>query len=152
MEASATAAVEPTTASAVESSTAVRREAATAAICAARVVADRTVPIVAAAAVVSSPTVVAVAVVSMAVVSATVVAMVVEPGTSADKDATDEPARSVISVRRTGIGGIAVIAIRTNRGRTVTIAVACVYRPANADADCHLLRVGERRAQHANRQ
>jgi hypothetical protein len=130
----ATAAVEPT-AAAVEPTAAARCEpaasittvpivaaapaivAATAVVSATAIItAGAVIPaaaIIAATAVVTSSAIVAAAVKSATVEAPPVIAVV--PGAGADEDATSEPVRPVVAVRRTGIRGIAVIAIGANR-------------------------------------
>jgi hypothetical protein len=123
-----TAAVEPT-AAAVEPTAAARCEpaasittvsvvAAAPAIVAAMAVvsAAAVIPvsaIIAATAVVTSSAIVAAAVKSATVEAPTVIAVV--PGAGADEHATNEPVRPIVAVRRTGIRGIAVIAVGANR-------------------------------------
>jgi hypothetical protein len=61
-----------------------------------------------------------------AIESATPVAAIPRPG--ADKDATYEPARSVIAVGRASVGIIRIVAVRTDWGR-IPVAVVSVPSP-----------------------
>jgi hypothetical protein len=80
---------------------------------------------------------------SAAVVAMTVVP--VEPGTGADEDSADEPIRAVVSIGRTSIRVIIIVAVRAYRRRSnITIS-----RPESY-ADSHSLRVSERSGKHAN--
>ena len=148
MEASATSAVESTSAT-VEPTTAARREAATASISAAGVVADRTVSIVAAAAVVAASAVVpSAAIEATATVESATIAT--EPWAGANEDAANEPIRSVVAVWRAGVWGIAVVTIGASRS-PVSVAVTGVSRSAKTNANRHSLGVRISRAKQANR-
>jgi hypothetical protein len=82
--------------------------------------------------------------------AATVEATPTEPGAGANEDPADEPVRAVVSVRRTGIGGIAVIAIRASRS-PVAVSVPGVSRSTKANAKRHSLRVRISCTKQANR-
>jgi hypothetical protein len=75
-----------------------------------------------------------------------------EPGTRADKDATREPVRTVVTIRRASVRVITVIAVGANRRRGVTIPITCVNRAAESDPNRDSLGVRERRKQQANGQ
>jgi len=86
--------------------------------------------------------VVSVAVVAAAVsVIGTVIISAVPsiPGASADKDSADKPARSVISIRGAGIGGVRVISPGAYRGIIAVYVSAIHYcgRYWNADANAY---------------
>jgi hypothetical protein len=51
-----------------------------------------------------------------------------EPGARADKEATAKPGRSIVSIRRAGVGIVAVVAIGTDGGR---ITISPVHRATN---------------------
>jgi hypothetical protein len=93
-----------------------------------------------------TPAVPVVAAVPVAVTPVSVTPVAVIPGAGANEDATDEPAGAVVAVRRAGIGIVAVIPIRTNRSRAVSVPViirgvivlAIVARIPNPYADGHL--------------
>ena len=70
-----------------------------------------------------------------------------EPWAGTDEDPSREPIGTVKTVRRTSVRVIVVVAIRANRcGVDIPIA------RANSHSKCHSLRVGKRRAKHANSQ
>jgi hypothetical protein len=160
----ATAAVEAAaTTTAVEATTAANASAMVAAACAAAVVAtgaaaDECVaatgipgrPAVKAAstsgvsnsaaiaAVISSAAVVSTAtVVAAATVVATASPVAVIPGASTDKEAADEPARSIVSIRRASVRIVVVVAPRTDRSR-VSIPIIPVSSVTNPDAHTYL--------------
>jgi hypothetical protein len=148
MEAASTAAVEGASTTAVEAA-ASAIVAAPAEVASATEVSSATAVIPASAIVTSSAIVapsVITASITVSVESASIVAM--EPGTGTDEDAASEPIRPVVAVRRTGIRGIAVIAVRANWSHTV----ALVNRPANTYANGNALCARERCAEHANKQ
>jgi hypothetical protein len=76
-----------------------------------------------------------------------------EPGSSSDKDASGEPIRPVVAVRRAGIRIVAVVAVSACR-RCVAVVVTItrtIDRPAESNADRNSLRVGgNSRRQDAN--
>jgi hypothetical protein len=63
-----------------------------------------------------------------------------EPGTGTDKEAAVEPRGAIVSVGRAGVGIIAIVAIGTDGSITVA-SVAPVDRPANSNSNRNL-RVG----------
>lgn len=70
-----------------------------------------------------------------------------EPWAGTDEDPSREPIGTVKTVRRASVRVIVVVAIRANRcGVDIPIA------RANSHSKCHSLRVGKRRAKHANSQ
>jgi hypothetical protein len=67
-----------------------------------------------------------------------------EPGSGSDKDASREPIRPIVAIRRAGIGVVPVIAVSARR-RYVTVVITItrtIDRPAESNADCDSLRVG----------
>ena len=64
----------------------------------------------------------------------------VEPRAGADKHATNEPVRAVVAVRRAGVRVVAIIAVRTNRCRTV-VGRSVIIAWAHSYAHKHSLRV-----------
>ena len=76
-----------------------------------------------------------------------------EPRSGSDKDASGEPIRPVVAVRRAGIRVVTVVAVSACR-RCVAVVITItrtVDRPAESNADCNSLRVGgNSRRQDAN--
>ena len=55
----------------------------------------------------------------IAIVDVAVKAMgAVKPGTSSDKESTDEPIRPIVAIRRTAVGSVVVVTVRAARGQT----------------------------------
>jgi len=59
------------------------------------------------------------------------------PRTCADEDSANEPARTIIAIRRASIRIIAIVAIGANGRRSVGVGGPVGIRCAVTDADCH---------------
>jgi hypothetical protein len=77
----------------------------------------------------------AIAVTATISITPTATPVTVIPGAGADEDATHEPARSVVAIRRASVGVVGVITPAADRGWAVTIAV--VISVSRIDADTH---------------
>ena len=98
---------------------------------------------------VAVPTAIAVAISATIAVHATVsiaIAITIttpEPRAGANEDATAKPRWTVVTIRRSGVGGVAVVSIGADRSR---IAVATIHGASYADPDRDLgMRVSRRR-------
>lgn len=97
---------------------------------------------------VSRPTPVAIKSRAHPIAGAAIVTMVaVEPRSGTDKDSTGEPFRPIVTVGRTSIGVIAVVAVRTYRGHAYEGRAN-----ANSDPDRNGRRLGGRSGHQANTQ
>jgi len=95
---------------------------------------------VAAAAIVSTT-----AIVSTATPVPTAAPVAAIPRASADKEATYEPARSVIAVRRASVGIIRIVAVGTDRSRIPIAIISVSSTVPNPDAYAYL---GVSRSRH----
>jgi len=69
------------------------------------------------------------------------------PGTRADEDAADEPARSVVAIGRAGVRIIVVVAPGTNRSGIPVTIIAISVAAADSDTDSDLSVRGRSRHQ-----
>jgi hypothetical protein len=75
-----------------------------------------------------------IAVAAIAVHAAVSVSIAAIPGARADKDAAIEPRRSVVSVGRTSIGIIAVVAISAD-GSRIAVAISPIHRATDPNSN-----------------
>jgi hypothetical protein len=106
-----------------------------------------------ASAIVASTAVEAASIISTSIEPATIIAAA-EPRTGANEDAAREPGGAVVSVRSAGIRSIAVVAVGTNRRRTISVVVVSISitRAANSNPYRNPLRIRITSAKQRNRQ
>jgi hypothetical protein len=81
--------------------------------------ADRRTADITASSIVASASVVATSIIATTIVTGAVES--VEPGPGADKDATNEPLRTIVAIRSASIGVISVVAIIANRRNIASV-------------------------------
>jgi hypothetical protein len=100
-----------------------------------------------AVAVARSTVVATAAIVAAAAVISTATPIPVIPGAGSDEEATDKPARSIVSIGRARVGVVVVISPRTHRRRVPVTVISVSTAVANANPDTNTY-LGTRRSRH----